>query len=207
MSLADYGFHPAPFAAIVALSIFLIFIVTALRIVLFGIESVGIYTMARKLKIRRSWFAFFPFLKQRLLGDISDGREKSTIGKIMMAVSILFAISVPVLSVTFGIAAVNSVFEIDKAMQNEGAHFAEIIKNLMYPVVATGLVSGLLRLVQNVLIWVALYRAYLKFNRKNAVLYLVLGLVFPFLTPFFVFSASKKDEEERERSTFEIISE
>lgn len=160
-------------------------------VLLFGLiswilSSVGLHKIARRRGIAHAWLAWLPVGREWVLGSVSDQYQHLVQGKITARRRILLILEVA--SIVVGI-----VYVVTTAM-------AEIMA------VADGSVGGVLLAVGiPYLLFLGVYVAMMVFfhicnfdlyrscNPRNAVVFLVLGIVLPVCQPFFYFACRKKD--------------
>ena len=191
-SIYEYGFEAG--------ADFLIFhLIYMLFVSLFGIaayvlRSLGVYTIARRRGIKRSWFAWVPVLDQYLLGCVSDQYQYVVKGKNRNKRTLLLWLNILscVLSVVF---VVSWLFGIGMAASGLAAEVLEedILKFLIAPVVMT-LPMLALSIVTVVFRYIALYDLYTSCSPQNNVMFLALSIIFKVTEPFFIFFNRKKDD-------------
>lgn len=191
-SIYEYGFEAG--------SDFLIFyLIYMLLVSLFGIacyvlRSLGVYTIAKRRGIKRSWFAWVPVLDQYLLGCVSDQYQYVVKGKNRNKRTLLLWLNILscVLSVVF---VVSWLFGIGMAASGLAAEVLEedILKFLIAPVVMT-LPMLALSIVTVVFRYIALYDLYTSCSPQNNVMFLALSIIFKVTEPFFIFFNRKKDD-------------
>lgn len=204
-SLADLGLTPFR----VNLILFLVsafcaaaFIFVA---VLFYLRAVGSYKMAKKLRLKHPWYSFIPFMRSYHLGLISDQRKNRyrekvrPLAKALLALEIISAVMYGVFSSMFTKDLVGLVFSIDSALAS-GRDFvfsSGVFSNTL-PVLCGALAAGAAFKAAQ---FVALRRVYAMFFESGAITRLVLSVIFPFLTPIFIYIGSKNEPHIKSRSS------
>jgi len=160
---------------------------------LFGIAAyiltaLAIYTVSRRRGLNRPWLAWIPVVNCWLLGSLSDqyryvvkGENKSK-RKWLIILNILRAAMVMLLVIL--------------ALVTAGALFANRPSEIMGLIIALlGLVLPLsaVTIALCVIRYMALYDVYRSLDPANAVLYLVLSILFSPTEPFFLFFNRDKD--------------
>ncbi len=160
---------------------------------LFGIAAyiltaLAIYTVSRRRGLKNPWLAWIPVVNCWLLGSLSDqyqyvvkGENKSK-RKWLVVLSILKAAMLLMLMIL--------------ALVTAGSLFANHPSEVMGLVVALlGLALPLcaVTIAQCVIRYMALYDVYRSLDPANAVLYLVLSILFSPTEPFFLFFNREKD--------------
>ena len=161
---------------------------------LFGIAAyiltaLAIYTISRRRGLSKPWLAWIPVINCWLLGSLSDqyqyvvkGENKSK-RKWLLVLNLLISALVLVLVVLMLVAG---------AAAFSGHHPTELIGLLLgflglaLPMAAAGIAYCVIR-------YMALYDVYRSLDPGNAVLYLVLSILFSPTEPFFLFFNRYKD--------------
>lgn len=173
---------------------------------LFGIAayiltSLAIYTISRRRGLRKPWLAWIPVINCWLLGSISDQYQYVVKGenknkrKWLIGLSILQwvlgLISVILILVTVGFLIANNVFDV-------AGHIVGML-GLVLPLIAVAIALCVIR-------YMALYDVYRSLDPSNAVLYLVLSILFSPTESFFLFFNREKDlgmPPRKRRETYE----
>ena len=170
-----------------------------LSIATYVLTAWGLYTFAQRRMISHAWLSWVPVANLWILGSLSDqyryvakGQVKSK-RKILLGLSIASAVAVVVLVI--GVIAVVLGIISDAAF---GMITEEEIFNLAAGGIL-GLLGGLLLLLPLVIVtavfrYMALYDLYLSCDPENAVLFLVLSIIFSVTEPFFIFFNREKDK-------------
>ena len=161
-------------------------IVLVLGLAIWILRSVSLHKIAKRRGIRHAWLAWLPIGREWVLGSVSDQYQHLVQGKITARRRILLILEVACI-------VVGIVYVATTAM-------AEIMA------VADGSVGGVLLAVGiPYLLFLGVYVATMVFfhicnfdlyrscNPRNAVAFLVLGIVLPVCQPFFYFACRKKD--------------
>ena len=140
-----------------------------LTVVVYVFQSIGLYTIAKRRGIQNPWLAWLPVGNYWIAGSIADQYRYVVKGEEMNRRTILLVTSAVGMAVSWLISGVG--------MENE-----------LLDLVVTGLD------VFTFVIWqICLYELYTSCNPKNNVLFLVLGIIFPFMPAFFIFANRKKE--------------
>lgn len=164
------------------------------------LQSLGTYTMAKRRGIRHPWLSWIPIGSDWMWGCLADQYQYVAKGKIKNRRKVLLALSILIVVlalVIFGlyvsiVVKIASNGETIQVMSNQ-----QIVQLFMGEFLGAFAVAGMLYVVSIVLMvfrYIALHNIYVSCVPGNAVLYLVLSIVFSFLTPVFVFLCRKKDE-------------
>ena len=164
------------------------------------LQSLGVYTMAKRRGIRHPWLSWLPIGNDWMWGCLADQYQYVAKGKIKNRRKVLLVLSILIVVlalVIFGlyvsiVVKFASHGEMIQAMSNQ-----QIIQLFMGEFLGIIAVAGMLYVVSIVLMifrYIALHNIYVSCAPSNAVLYLVLSIVFSFLMPVFLFLCRKKDE-------------
>lgn len=164
------------------------------------LQSLGTYTMAKRRGIRHPWLSWIPIGSDWMWGCLADQYQYVAKGKIKNRRKVLLALSILIVVlalVIFGlyvgiVVKIASNGETIQVMSNQ-----QIVQLFMGEFLGAFAVAGMLYVVSIVLMvfrYIALHNIYVSCVPGNAVLYLVLSIVFSFLTPVFMFLCRKKDE-------------
>lgn len=160
---------------------------------LFGIAAyiltaLAIYTISCRRGLRKPWLAWIPVINCWLLGSLSDqyqyvvkGENKSK-RKWLIVLNVLKAVLWLLLIVLAIVAA--GMLIVDDTREMIGMVIA--LLGLILPFVAVTIASCVIR-------YMALYDVYRSLDPANAVLYLVLSILFSPTEPFFLFFNRDKD--------------
>ena len=165
---------------------------------LFGIAAyvltaMAIYTISRRRGLNKPWLAWIPVINCWLLGSLSDqyqyvvkGENKSK-RKWLLTLNVVKAVlslSVTVLAMVTAAGAVFSMSDAEMMRTINGPLIA--ILGLVLPLAAAAIALCVIR-------YMALYDVYRSLDPDNAVLYLVLSILFSPTEPFFLFFNREKD--------------
>ena len=158
----------------------------AFSIGLYILQSLGLYTISERRGINRSWLSWIPFGNLWILGSISDQYQYLVKGKIRNRRKLLVVLNI----VAAALCIVWFVGMIAAALMATVADAALII------VLLTAFGSVLLIalcIALTVYEYIALYDLYRSCAPDNAVLYLILSILVPWLMPLLVFVCRKQD--------------
>ena len=161
---------------------------------LFGIAAyiltaIAIYTISRRRGLRKPWLAWVPVINCWLLGSLSDqyqyvvkGENKSK-RKWLIVLNVLKAVLWLLLIILAIVAA--GMLIVDDTREMIGMVIA--LLGLILPFMAVIIAFCVIR-------YMALYDVYRSLDPANAVLYLVLSILFSPTEPFFLFFNREKDQ-------------
>lgn len=155
---------------------------SALSMVSYVLHSLGLYTIAERRGIRHSWLAWIPLGNIWMLGSISDQYQYIAKGKIKNRRKVMLGLSI-------GLVVVYLIWFVSvMASILADEEYAPILL-LIFGMISLFTVAIILSVLQ----YMAYYDLYSSCQPSNAVLYLVLSIVFSVTMPFFVFFCRKKD--------------
>lgn len=195
----DYSYEYSDFAPAIGsaagavLGFLLVFYLLAMAagVVFYILQSVGMYTIAKRRGIRHAWLSWLPIGNVWILGSISDQYQYVAKGKVknrrkilvaLAAVTFLLTIFV-IVTVVGTILAVAASLEAGEALSGAAVAIS-LLGNLA--IIAVCAVSVVFQ-------FMSLYDLYASCNPDNAVMFLVLSIFIGVTIPFFVFACRKKD--------------
>ena len=194
MFYSSYGYKPGfqflevfaiIFAGICAIS--LIF-----GILCYILQAIGLYKIARRRGIRHAGLAWVPLGNMWILGSIADQFQYVVKGKIRNRRKSLLWLSVVLTALTV-VAEVCTYFV--SVLLPAMPAMADILR--AWPLLAGWgmaiIATFVIAIVAVVIEYIAYYNLFFSCNPDNNVVFLVLGILFPVLLPFFVFSQRNRD--------------
>ena len=180
------------------------FIMIAMGIVFYILQSLGIYTVAKRRGIRKPWLAWIPMGDAWIMGSISDQYQYVKMGKITNRRKVLLILYIVLLAAVALLVGSTVGATVHAMLSNDG-------------VVALG-VGGLLlsyfaiiglSIAMAVMEYIALYDIFRSCNPDNSVVFLILGIFIPVTLPFFLFFNRKKDDgmPPRKQPVIEVLPE
>ena len=150
------------------------------------ISSLSLQAIARRRGIRNAWLAWVPIGNQWILGSIADQYQHLIQGKITSRRKILLWLGLA----NFVVSVIGGILSgvIGATAQTEEQMMVFSVVNLVSSL--GGMALGITVLV---FYHMSNYDLYRSCNPKNAVTFLVLGIIFPVTQPFFYLSCRKKD--------------
>ncbi len=177
------------FTGIFAIILYLIYL--AYSITFYVLQAVGMYRIGRRRGIRHSWLAWVPIGNLWLLGSISDQYQYVVKGRERNRRRILLRLTVSILLICLFTSSCTIAASASKALGIVGGDIfmgaSAAITLICYVVVVV--LSVLLAIFE----YMALYDLYRSCDRRVAVVFLILSLIFSPLIPLFVFAVRNKD--------------
>lgn len=147
-------------------------------------RSLGLYTMAKNRGIKNPWLAWIPVGNYWIAGSIADQYRYVAKGEIKNRRKILLALGI----VPMVVSSVSSAMGEFVAFMDE-----ETLLMLTGFMFLFGLVNAVASIAIYVFWQIAMYDLYTSCDPDKNVLLLVLGIIFGFLEPFFIFFNRKKE--------------
>ena len=158
-------------------------------IVLYVLQSIGIYAVAKRRGINNPWLAWIPVGVLWILGSISDQYQYVVKGRVRNRRKTLLGVSIAVFACLL-VEIIAAVVLVVAAVIGENAVAAGIGGIVMLLLYLAVLVMAIILLVFT---YIAMYDLYVSCDPSNATTYLVLSIVFNITQPFFMFFSRKKD--------------
>ena len=170
------------------LGIFLVImaVVLSVSLVFWIFRSLGLYKIAKRRGIRNPWLSWIPIGDQWVLGSVSDQYQHLVQGKVTSRRKILLILNAVGLAVGLG-SGILTILQTIAAQTNVGI-VAFGVMGMLTPLLTWGV--GIAAMVFSHICSYDLYRSC---DPKNAVVFLVLGIILPVCEPFFYFACRKKD--------------
>ena len=165
---------------------------------LFGIAayiltSLAIYSISRRRGLRKAWLAWIPVVNCWLLGSISDQYQYVVKGEIknkrkwLLILQIVKAVLVMTTAILAIVATAGVIFSFNGAETLRSINGPLMgILGVLLPVAGVTIAACVIR-------YMALYDVYRSLDPSNAVLYLILSILFNPTEPFFLFFNREKD--------------
>ena len=179
----DAGMEIVGFFLLFILGIYLL--IFAFLILSYVLQSVGLYAIAKHRGIKNPWLAWIPVGNMWIMGSISDQYQYVVKGRVRNRRKWLLGLSLVTMLSTAPLSGLLS------AMLFQGDDYTFMLLGVI--MVFLGGLAGIVGIAATVMEYVALYDVYVSCDPGNAVLYLVISILFPVALPFFLFFNRKKD--------------
>lgn len=190
-----YGDLPLGVDERIAFVIFAVWLILMLFVLIYSVvvyvlQSLGMYTIAKRRGIRHPWLSWLPIGNTWILGSISDQYQYVAKGNIRSRRKVLLGLSIATYALTVVyyiyqmISMIGSIIFEQQPMDMWSGFLLQI---------GFVLAMGTLGIINAVFTYMAYYDLFDSCNPKRSVVFLVLGIFFGFLLPFFVFACRKKD--------------
>lgn len=170
-----------------------------LGIVMYILQSLGLYTIACRRQLKNPWLAWLPIGNMWILGSISDQYQYVTTGRIRNRRKTLVGLHIAILALTVVWVVVSLGAIIGSIMSMGGmnamseAQVWEMVVTPLLTSVGMLLVLWVVAIIGAVIQYIALYDLYRSCDPKNGVLYLLLSIFISNLLAVFVFLCREKD--------------
>ena len=174
------------FGMVTAVILILILLAIAFAVVSYVLGAVGMYRIAKRRGIHHAWLAWVPVGSSWLLGSISDhyqyvAKRKNTKRRRVLLILQLIMAAVSMVYTT------STVMMILSADSTVATGLAALI--ILFYLLLMGVA-----IAAAVFCYIAYYDLFRSCKPGNAVLFLVLSVVFNVTLPFFVFACSNADQ-------------
>ncbi len=173
-----------------------IFLVFAYTFTVYVLNALGLYTIAIRRGVKNPWLSFLPYGDVWTLGAIADNfraakgqkksRRKVMLG-LMIAIGVLY---IGWIGCYFGF-----LFDVMEASMTAPSLLEDptFFIGPLLGILGILLVLLVLAIILTVFQYICFYDLFTAASPNNAAAFLVLGILFSFLLPFFVFAVRKKD--------------
>ena len=194
----EYAFPDAMGGAAMGVATGILLIVWCLAmgfsIVMYVLNAVGLYRIAKRRGIHHAWLAWVPIGSNWLLGSISDHYQYVAKQKVTSKRKILLILSLCLIGCLFVLAGgVVAIVVAAGSSMNASVALGVVLLLIAY----LGMMG--LAIAITVFCYIAYYDLFRSCKPGNAVLFLVLSILFNVTLAFFVFFSSKSDEGMPER--------
>lgn len=184
MSAMPYYTQPYLEDTLMAIFIGALIFAGIIALVFYIFQAIGLYNMSKRRGYKNAWLAFVPFVNAYVLGGIADNvnyccGKRSNFRVILLIVQIVYGIA----------ATIAVIMMMDKFAQflflAQIGDDSEIMHYVMQ-MMASSLLLSLFSIVLIVVQSIVLYKIYQDYAGRNAVIFLVLSILFG-IAPFFLF--------------------
>lgn len=169
-------------------------------LVLYLLLAFGLYTIAQRRQIERAWLAFIPIANVWILGSISDHFQYAQNGTVRSRRKLLVTLEIIkcLLCIVFAFSLVGIFVQVivnygyfESLAPTEA--LAMLLQQIL-PTIGLGSLAAIVSLIAAIFQWICYYQLFASCTPDNKVLFIVLGIIFSFLMPIFVFVCRNKDE-------------
>ena len=171
------------------------FLAMGFSLVMYVLNAVGLYRIAKRRGIHHAWLAWVPIGCNWLLGSISDHYQYVAKQKVTSKRKVLLILSLILVACLFVLAG--GVVALVLATEGMAGDAAMVLAVALMLIAYLGMLG--LAIAITVFCYIAYYDLFRSCKPNNAVLFLVLSVIFNVTLAFFVFACSKSDEGMPER--------
>lgn len=176
-------------AVFLIIYLLILFVALAVSIASYVIQSLSLYSIAKRRAIQNPFLAWIPVGNTWIMGSISDQFQfvrKGKVTKRKMITTALHIASILLMALYFVVyfAAFFLPLIFEEDVSEEGVLFAALIALAMFAV----------SIAASVFQYIVLYDLYCSCQPANAVLYLILSILVPISLPILLFLCRNKDE-------------
>lgn len=167
-------------------------------IAMYVIRSLSVQTLAKRRGLNHAWLTWLPVGSDWILGSISDQFKYLTQGKdqtrrkVLLGLSIASLVCGMVTVVMYVVLIVQIVIAGDLYYYSD-AEMARVIMKPVVGLILVALVAAIVGITRYVFRCLCKYDLYKSSDPRNAVAFLVLGILFSVTEPFFLLSCRNKD--------------
>ena len=188
----DPGYSQFGGVFVVLVMLLIYVIAAAVSVVQYVLQSLGTYTLAKRRGIRHPWLAWLPVGINWIWGSLADQYQYVAKGRIKNRRKVLLVLNI--LIIVLGAVILGMYINlITQMIYNMDAMSDQQILGKLVGILALAVALYVLSVVSVIIMYIVLHNIYVSCSPDNAVLYLVLSIVFSFLMPVFVFVCRKKD--------------
>ena len=206
----DFDYSVAPgmetfgtvFGALFGFIMVFYLLILAFGVVSYVLQSLGMYTIAKRRGIQNAWLAWLPVGNMWILGSISDQYQYVAKGRVRNRRKVLMGLTAAMLLCSFLMTAGGLVAAFTEAA---GLDAGEVVFGATVGVLIVAyLILAVIAIVAIVIEYMALYDLYVSCDPGSGILYLVLSIFVSVTMPFFVFVCRKRDQGMPPRKTAEV---
>lgn len=171
------------------------FLAMGFSLVMYVLNAVGLYRIAKRRGIHHAWLAWVPIGCNWLLGSISDHYQYVAKQKVTSKRKVLLILSL--ILVACLLVLIGGVVALVLATEGMAGDAAMVLAVALMLIAYLGMLG--LAIAITVFCYIAYYDLFRSCKPGNAVLFLVLSIIFNVTLAFFVFACSKSDEGMPER--------
>lgn len=169
-------------------------VLSAWVVVQYVLESKSLYTIAKRRGLPTPWMAWVPLANSWLFGCVSDQYQKQVNNRVCKRSKTLLTLKIVSLAAgtVFGwiggvAAGVGVIGYMERSPEELAAMLLTIVGIVLILVLAIAIVN-------DIFVYIACYDLFASSQPEKAVRRLVLGIIFPFLLPFFIFACRNSDD-------------
>lgn len=192
------------FAVIGSVMLVAMILSSLVKLVIWVFRSLALYSIGKRRGLRNPWLAWIPVGTEWIIGSVSDQYQYLTLGKNRNRRKILLILSLTAMVVGW-VSTVWGFAHVFDYLDDRGAHLPYVAAaELFLPMTGSmllGVVSFGVGVAAFVFRQISMYDLYRSCDPRNAIPYLVLGILFPVLEPVFLMILRNRDDGMPPRKT------
>ncbi len=169
-------------------------IALVVELVLYVFQSMSLYTIAKRRCIRHPWLSWLPICNLWILGSIADQYQYVVKGRVRNRRKVLLATGITTTVLGIAMFAMGIVIIAESLVAVTDGYISGLwFANLALSISLLSLVMAGFAVWHVVYSFIAYYDLFASCNPDTKTVFLVLGIVFEFTLPFFLFANRKKD--------------
>lgn len=184
------GIAGVGFGMVMGLFVMVFLLMAVIGIGVYVLQSLSLYTIAKRRGIHKPWLAWIPVGNMWILGSISDqyqyvakGNVRNRRKVLLWLIVAMYALMIPVIGAQIGLTA-----QAIMGYADAGAVGAAVLMGVCsLALVAVSVTAAVFE-------YMAIYDLFRSCQPENSVMYLVLSIVFSITLPIFLFLCRNKDE-------------
>lgn len=174
--------------------IFIMLFMFAAAIAMYVLEAVGLYTIAKRRRLRNPWLAWIPVGNVWIMGSLSDHYKKEAKGLIKNRRKLMMGLYIAMYALLFVFFFCFFAGGIIAGMTSESVEVSPVAVLLILAAFAVYFAVFAVAIAASVFMYMCCYDIFMSCEPDNAVLFLVLGIVFNVTLPVFLFINRNKDK-------------
>lgn len=168
-------------------------------IAVYVMESLSLYTIAKRRGIHKPWLAWIPVGSEWIIGCISDQYQYVVKGKTRSLRKVLLILGIVVLIIAAVLAAscfdmLGTIFSNLERLDNmTDEQVFELILTPALSALGISLITAILTIAMAVIEYIAIYDIYRSCSPENATAFIILSIFFSITLPIFLLICRNKD--------------
>ena len=178
----------------------LIYVLTlGLGIVMYILQSLGMYTIANRRSIKHPWMAWLPVTNMWILGSIADQYQYVAKGQVRNRRKALLGLNIAMIALYIVMMVicvgmfVNTIFSIPEIEYMPDSEVLGLVLTPLLSILGIALVLEIVAIIAIVFHYICLHNLFASCNPEHKTLFTVLSILLSVTIPFFVFACRKKD--------------
>jgi len=174
--------------------LFILFFAVLIGGAFYVMQSLGLYTLAKRRGIHHPWLAWVPLGSEWILGSLSDQYQYVAKGNIRNRRKVLLILQIVMLVLTVPMLIWGFGLTMDALAALENGTAPDMMMGSFVTVSLGNLVTSGLSIAVMVFYYIALYDLFQSCCPNTSLAFLLLGIFLPWLIPIFLLISRNKDE-------------